>query len=271
MKISIVTVIFNDVNNIENTINSVISQNYNNFEYIIIDGASVDGSLEIIDKYNNSIDFIISEPDKGIYFAMNKALDCCNGDFIIFMNSGDSFFDNRVLSDIAPLLQYDKFFFGRCQIIDLHGRNWFYPDTLVDENYISRWLGWSYPNHQSCFFPKVFYKSNYFNVNYRISSDSDYKLRALKSLDYVFIDKLISTFALGGVSSVFNFRNINRIIDERISRFEYDNIIIRIFFIIYINFYHYLKFGLFYLLGSHANYFIYRIVRIKLRLLKFIF
>lgn len=97
-KISIVTVCYNAVDTIETTILSIINQGYANKEFVVIDGGSNDGTLDIINKYSDSIDFILSEPDHGIYDAMNKGIKASSGRWINFMNSGDVFYDNHVLS-----------------------------------------------------------------------------------------------------------------------------------------------------------------------------
>ena len=93
MKLSIITINRNNAIGLEQTIKSVISLKYSNFEYIVIDGASTDNSIDIIRKYASSITFWISEPDKGIYNAMNKAVDFASGEYIFFLNSGDIFTD----------------------------------------------------------------------------------------------------------------------------------------------------------------------------------
>ena len=100
MKITVVTIAYNCVKDIETTIKSVVEQTYKDIEYIVIDGVSTDGTLEIIKQYSDQISCIISEPDKGIYDAMNKGLYKATGEWIIFMNAGDSFVDNNVISDI---------------------------------------------------------------------------------------------------------------------------------------------------------------------------
>lgn len=103
-KISIITVTFNCQGSIESTINSILMQDFSNFELIIIDGASTDGTLNVINKYKRRIKCIVSEPDNGIFDAMNKGIERAAGDFVLFMNSGDTFVNNHVLS----LINFDK-------------------------------------------------------------------------------------------------------------------------------------------------------------------
>ncbi len=98
-KISVITIVYNDYENIERTLKSVISQNFK-LEYVVIDGGSSDGTVNIIKKYEHYIDVFVSEPDKGIYDAMNKGIQKATGEWIIFMNSGDVFYDNTVIHDI---------------------------------------------------------------------------------------------------------------------------------------------------------------------------
>ncbi len=100
VKVSIITICFNAFNDIENTILSVINQNYDNKEYIIIDGYSTDGTKDIIKKYNSHITYWKSEPDRGIFDAMNKGLNVATGSWVIFMNAGDTFYNSTVIDDI---------------------------------------------------------------------------------------------------------------------------------------------------------------------------
>ena len=106
--ISIITVVFNDVTHIEETILSVINQDYLNIEYIIIDGGSTDGTVDVIKKYEDKISFWLSEPDQGVYDAMNKGIDKATGDWINFMNSGDIFTNCHILSSVFIEDEYDS-------------------------------------------------------------------------------------------------------------------------------------------------------------------
>lgn len=106
--ITVVTVVFNDVQHIEDTILSVVNQTYPNIEYIIIDGGSTDGTVDIIKKYEERIAYWVSEPDKGIYDAMNKGLSKATGEWVNFMNSGDCFVDFGILGRLLSFLRLDK-------------------------------------------------------------------------------------------------------------------------------------------------------------------
>lgn len=110
MKISVITVCYNAVSCIEDTILSVINQTYKELEYIIIDGRSNDGTTEIIKKYSTKITYWISEPDKGIYDAMNKGLHKATGDWINFMNAGDTFAENCTIEQVFSQNNYENIY-----------------------------------------------------------------------------------------------------------------------------------------------------------------
>lgn len=188
-KISIVTVVFNDQKHIVETIESVIQQTYNNYEYIIIDGGSTDGTLEAIKKYGNSIFRIKSEPDNGIYDAMNKGIKIASGSHIIFMNSGDKFWNNEVLENIFGKFEYDN-------------KSIIYGTTICNYNSIKIfqplipfWENKKYcPSigicHQSIFVPLDFAKSNPFNLQFQVCADYD-MIRKLYDNSYRFYDSEI--------------------------------------------------------------------------------
>ena len=101
--VSIITVVFNGIADIENTIKDVLAQTYPNKEYIIIDGGSTDGTVAVIEKYRNELTAFISEKDSGIYDAMNKAMQWVNGEWVNFMNSGDSFYNHKTIAELFEL------------------------------------------------------------------------------------------------------------------------------------------------------------------------
>jgi glycosyltransferase involved in cell wall biosynthesis len=115
--ITVVTVVYNGEESIENTILSIINQTYKNIEYIIIDGGSIDGTIDIIKKYEEKITFWSSEPDKGIYDAKNKSIEKATGDWINFMNVGDTFVSNDTVKQISNFLKDDlNIVYGDCLI-----------------------------------------------------------------------------------------------------------------------------------------------------------
>lgn len=112
MKLSIITINLNNKAGLQKTIDSVITQTCKDFEWVIIDGGSTDGSRELIEKYADNVSYWISEPDRGIYNAMNKGIRLSHGEYLQFLNSGDSFFDKNVLSNVAPLLAGKDYYVG---------------------------------------------------------------------------------------------------------------------------------------------------------------
>lgn len=102
--VSVITVVRNDKEHIESTIKSLFAQDYPNIEYIVIDGASTDGTYEILNRYRDRIDILISEPDNGIYDAMNKGVMLAKGDYVGFLNSGDEYANSKVISTIFAKL-----------------------------------------------------------------------------------------------------------------------------------------------------------------------
>lgn len=113
MKLSIITVNYNNYNGLYNTIESVISQTYKDYEFIVIDGGSSDGSKELLEKYDEYIDYWISEPDNGIYNGMNKGIEKANGEFLNFMNSGDTFYKPTTLEEVINVMDGSDIIVGK--------------------------------------------------------------------------------------------------------------------------------------------------------------
>lgn len=197
--ISIITVVFNGENHLEETIKSVINQTYENIEYIIIDGGSTDGTLEIIKKYEDRLAYWISEKDAGLYDAMNKGVKLITGDFVNFLNADDTIYAKDTIENIVKHINdSDSVYFSRANVVG-DTVSWVYPAMEVED--IHKWLKWNLPNHQSMFFPKKFYKKYLYDTRLSIGADDDYKLFALKNYNVEFIDLQYVEFKRGGVSS----------------------------------------------------------------------
>ncbi len=198
-KISIVTVNFNEAENLELTINKSIAQTFKNKEIIIIDGGSNDDSPKIIEKYKAHIYFYCSEKDDGIYDAMNKGIKKATGDWIIFMNSGDWFFNDLVLEKIfSTPFEKNTFLYGNHQIRYEHFTRMHIAskplETLKYKNVFS---------HQALFSPVHLMKKNLFDLKYPLVSDFDSFYKHFKlNFPFKYIPETISTFEAGGVSEV---------------------------------------------------------------------
>ena len=199
-KISVITVVFNGESHIEKTIQSVINQDYNNLEYIIIDGKSTDKTLEIIKKYETKISKIISEKDSGLYDAMNKGLKIAGGDFVIFINCGDRFSNAGVLTEIFSDKDFSRtdVIYGDTNIIDfqgniIHSRRHRPPENLQAKDFLKGML----VCHQS-FFARRRVAPEY-DLTYRYAADYDWCVKILKQSHGNFnTHKTISLFMEGG-------------------------------------------------------------------------
>lgn len=129
MKLSIITINFNNRAGLQKTIDSVISQTFKDFEWIIIDGGSTDGSKELIEQYNEYITYWVSEPDKGIYNAMNKGIKVAKGEYLLFLNSGDWLVDTNIVEQAFPFMNDVDFVYGSLQMVNRDGdiRIWDIP------------------------------------------------------------------------------------------------------------------------------------------------
>lgn len=174
-KITIVTINYNNVSEIEKTIQSVINQEYKNIEYIIIDGGSSDGSMEVVNKYKNNIHHIVSEKDSGIYNAMNKGIQLAGGEYINFMNSGDTFTDKQVISKVFAYSNNEDIIYGHTNRV--------LKDKIISQKIHPSRLSYSYLieksiNHQAMFVKLTWAKQLPFNENYKMISDWDFLIRA---------------------------------------------------------------------------------------------
>lgn len=199
-KISIITVSYNAATVIEKTILSVINQTYPYKEYIIIDGGSTDGTIDIIKKYQDKITYWISEPDKGIYDAMNKGILLTTGDYINFMNAGDSFYDKDTLDKVASYMAQkdDEIIYGDINYIYDRGNKITHPhplELLATKNLIF--------SHQASFASSTLMKQCLFDTKYKISSDYNFFYQQYNSKkSFKYIPVCIANFdCISGVST----------------------------------------------------------------------
>lgn len=200
MKLSIITVVFNNCDYIENTILNVlkIKESYDGIEYIIIDGSSTDGTIDIIKKYQDKISLWISEPDKGIYDAMNKGVKLANGKWINFMNAGDEFaidcnviLDELINKNNSNDVVYGDVFIKKDGVLSLDKSR-----PVGQMNYSLNFC------HQSSFVRKELLLKNPFSLEYKISSDYSFFLNIfLQGGNFYYVECPVSIFEYGGVSS----------------------------------------------------------------------
>lgn len=206
--ITVVTVVYNSRNLIEKTLKSVISQSYENIEYIVVDGDSFDGTKEIIKQYEEGLSYWLSEKDNGIYDAMNKAINLATGDWIIFLNSGDVFSSDRLIESIFLNKKYD-------------GISFLYGDVVADYGGFSKYYKAQNPpvfsmkmpfNHQSVFIRSELHKRKKFNLEYKLGADYEFLFTSfVDGAVFHYLNMPIAVVAAGGLSD----SNRRKVLQER--------------------------------------------------------
>jgi glycosyltransferase involved in cell wall biosynthesis len=199
-KLSVITVVYNNARDIERTILSVLTQTYSEIEYIVIDGLSTDGTLRYINRYRNLITKVVSEKDEGIYDAMNKGLALTTGDYVIFMNSGDEFYDNDTVEKVFATEPDADIYYGETEMINEQGeilgrRRHQAPDHL---DFYSFKYGMTV-SHQAIYIKK--FLAEPFDRRYVLSADIDWIMRAIMSAKKtVKVDGYVARYLVGGMS-----------------------------------------------------------------------
>ena len=207
MKVSIITICYNRVKTIEKAIQSVLSQDYEDIEYIIIDGNSKDGTQSIIEKYKNEIGIYVSEPDSGMYEAINKGLALATGEIIGLMHSDDEFYDNMVISKIVQKFKESK-------LIEAVYGNGIYISNDDTEKIIRNRIGGNFliekiekgwlPLHPTVYIKKkVIEKYGNYDVQFKIASDTEFLLRYLYKykIKMSYINSYFIKMRIGGLST----------------------------------------------------------------------
>lgn len=191
---------YNNARDIERTVLSVLGQTYTNIEYIIIDGLSNDGTLQVINKYHDRISKLVSEKDKGIYDAMNKGLALATGDYVIFMNSGDEFYAPDTVAHVFAAADDADIYYGETEMIDnnlqsLGQRRHQAPRAFT-------WRGFKYGmsiSHQAIYIRRALTEP--YDSRYHLSADIDWIIRAAKKAKKIVnVNQYVAKYLVGGMS-----------------------------------------------------------------------
>lgn len=206
MKISIVTPAFNSAKTIRHTIESVARQTYPNIEYIIVDGGSKDATAKIVAHYSDVVDLFISEPDQGVYDAMNKGIRAASGDIIAILNSDDFYIHSHVLEQIATAFQQSgaDSVYGDLQYVDQHHpykviRHW-ESGAFQRRSFLAGWM----PPHPAFFVKRVIYQRHgLFNLSLKNSADYELMLRFLYKyqISTAYVPDVLVRMRIGGLSN----------------------------------------------------------------------
>jgi glycosyltransferase involved in cell wall biosynthesis len=209
--ISVATVVLDAARCIDRCVDSVLGQTYEKFEYLVIDGGSTDGTLEILARYRDRIDHLVSEPDRGLYHAMNKAIRAATGDFLYFLNSDDTFCDEAVVADVAAVIEQhpsvdlvygDVLYRSSTRLVRKPQVPVLNRESLCRKGFC----------HQALFARRqTLQRTGGFSEAYRIVADGDWLARALAAgATSRHIDRDIAIFALDGLSGTSNWREEKR-------------------------------------------------------------
>lgn len=210
MTVSIITVSYNDKNGLIRTLESIQQQTSIDYELILMDGGSTDGSVEVFDSYKEIITYSESEKDGGVYFGMNKAISHVNGDYCIFMNSGDSFYNEEVIAQFVDSKPKADIISGICcEHINGVESLWYPPK---ENDFCFRWFYRHSLSHQATFIKTSLMEELMYDTNFRIVSDWKFFMEAIliKRCSYACIDLKVCHYQDGGIS-----RNAEKAFAER--------------------------------------------------------
>lgn len=207
MKVSIITVCFNSAASIGDTVKNVLAQDYRDIEYIVIDGGSTDGTLEILAKYRGGISRCVSKPDKGVYDAMNKGIRLSSGDIVAFLNGDDMYANGNVVGEMVKFILSNNLdaAYGDLVYIDRNNTNRITRFWKTGE-YKNRAFcsGWVIPHPTFFCRRQVFEKYGYFNEDFQIAADFELMLRFIEKhrINIGYLPKVIVKMQRGGKANV---------------------------------------------------------------------
>jgi glycosyltransferase involved in cell wall biosynthesis len=198
--LSVITIVYNNVRDIERTMLSVLNQTYQQIEYIVVDGASTDSTLDIIKRYENRIARLISEEDNGIYDAMNKGLKLATGDYVIFMNSGDEFYANNTVEKVFASADDADIYYGETEMINGQLQSLGQRRHKAPENFT--WRSFNYGmsvSHQAIYIKRSLTEP--YDPKYKLSADIDWIIRAAKKAKKIVkVEGYVAKYLVGGMS-----------------------------------------------------------------------
>jgi len=198
--LSVITVVYNNVRDIERTMLSVLNQTYKGIEYIVIDGLSTDGTLDDIAKHRNKVAKLISEKDAGIYDAMNKGLSVATGDYVIFMNSGDEFYEAETVEQVFATYKDADIYYGETEMINTEGQSLGQRRHKAPVQFT--WRDFKYGmsiSHQAIYIRRSL--TEVYDSRYQLSADIDWIIRsAKKAKTIVNVNRYVAKYLVGGMS-----------------------------------------------------------------------
>ncbi len=213
--LSIITINYNNKKGLEDTIVSVTGQTIKHFEFIIIDGGSTDGGKEVIDNYKNSVTYSVSEKDNGVYDAQNKGIKAAKGDYLLFLNSGDTFYNTRVIEEFYKFIDSEKpaIAYGDSNLVcpDKKDEILRQPEKLDLHYFFRRTL-----NHQATFIKReLFFGYGLYDLNYRICADFDFFFKVFVNQPQYFkhFNCVVCNYMNDGISS--SSKNYDQMVSEK--------------------------------------------------------
>lgn len=219
MKVSIITINLNNRAGLERTAASIVSQACHDYEWIVIDGGSTDGSADVIRRHSSEIAYSVSERDSGIYNAMNKGVDAATGDYLIFMNSGDCLHDPEVLSEFMRLKVIADIIYGNSERVDADGNR--VGETVPTGHLSLQYLFFNKLNHQAMFFSRKCFEKDRYDETFRLLGDMELTVRlAMRNASFCHWNRLVAKYDVTGISANTDSRDeIVRAIEMNVPRF----------------------------------------------------
>ena len=206
--LTVITVVYNNVRDVERTLQSVVHQTYPHIEYIIVDGGSTDGTVDVINRYADRIARLVSEPDRGIYDAMNKGLAIATGDYVLFMNSGDEIYAPTTVESLFASAADADIYYGETELHDADWHSLGLRRHAIPERFT--WRSFRYGmnvSHQAIYIRRSL--TGRYDLRYQLSADIDWVIRAAKQARTIVNTKrIVAKYLVGGMSKKRHWQSL---------------------------------------------------------------